>query len=159
MTPAPIRRSAARRRRWWKRPCARVASMHLQGRQRLLAAALMLATLINHPLQTIGGWLYFDHGQLQRAIAKNLHHQGTIEFDVRLHQHRSCGHLTQQMAHGLWVCAGFGIGRTAFEHLLPHIGELHQHATHGQTIEQKFMQLRHQAIFFKPALKRFLLVT
>ncbi len=22
----------------------------------------MLATLINHPLQTIGGWLYFDHG-------------------------------------------------------------------------------------------------
>lgn len=27
-----------------------------------VAAALMLATLINHPLQTIGGWLYFDHG-------------------------------------------------------------------------------------------------
>lgn len=44
MTPAPIRRSAARRRRWWKRPCARVASMHLQGRQRLLAAALMLVS-------------------------------------------------------------------------------------------------------------------
>ncbi len=39
-----VRRSAARRRRWWKRPCARVASMHLQGRQRLLAAALMLVS-------------------------------------------------------------------------------------------------------------------
>ena len=46
MTPAPIRRSAARRRRWWKRPCARVASMHLQGRQRLLAAALMLVPYV-----------------------------------------------------------------------------------------------------------------
>ena len=44
MTPAPIRRSAARRPRWWKRPCARVASMHLQGRQRLRAAALMLVS-------------------------------------------------------------------------------------------------------------------
>ena len=38
---------------------------------------------------------------------------------------------------------GSGRGRAALEHLLPHIGELHQHATHWQTIEQKFMQLRH----------------
>ncbi len=44
MTPAPIRRSAARRPRWWKRHRARVASMRLQRRQRLLAAALMLVS-------------------------------------------------------------------------------------------------------------------
>ena len=39
-----MRRSAARRPRGWKRHRARVASMHLQGRQRLLAAALMLVS-------------------------------------------------------------------------------------------------------------------
>ena len=43
MTTAPIRPSATAPG-WWKRHRARVTSMRLQGRQRLLAAALMLVS-------------------------------------------------------------------------------------------------------------------
>ena len=103
--------------------------------------------------------LHLDHGEFQGAITKNLHNQGPVELDVGLHQDGSCRHLPQQMAYRFRVRACIGIGRTALEHLLPHIGELDQHATHGQAIEQKFMQLRHHASFFRPALKRFLFFT
>ena len=87
--------------------------------------------------------VYLGDGHFDRAIAKNLKHQGTIEFDVGLHQHSRRRHLTQQLMHRRGVGPGFGIGGTALQDGLPRIGQAHHHAAHRQAIKQKFMQFRH----------------
>ena len=57
--------------------------------------------------------LHLGHGQPDRTVAHDLHHQGTIELDVRLHEDRRRRHLTQQGTHRCGVGAGIDVGRPA----------------------------------------------
>ena len=93
---------------------------------------------------------HFGHRQLHRPFAVDLHHDRTIELDVRLHQHARRGHFAEQLAHRRRE----GILRrlTACQHLAPVTRQPHQQAAHRQPVKQKLVEFAHQPIFFSPAL-------
>ena len=86
---------------------------------------------------------HFGHGHFHGAIALHLQNQGAVEADGRLQQNRAGNHLAQHGAHGGWVCAAFRIVGAAFEHFLPGVGQANDDAPNGQSIEKKFLNLRH----------------
>ena len=79
--------------------------------------------------------LHLHHGQLDRAVSKNLHDQRPIELDVGLHQGGCSHHLAQHVLHRQWV-SPLGVTRVApRQDVGPGVSHAHQHTANRQAIK------------------------
>jgi len=86
--------------------------------------------------------LHLGYSHLDRAVAKDLQDQGTVELDIALHQHAGRRHFAQQLAHRRRVGTGTGVGGATGQDVLPGVGQADQHAAHGHALENEFVQFR-----------------
>ena len=95
------------------------------------------------------GRLDLGDRQLDRSFAVDLQIEGAVELDVRLHQHRRGRHFAEQVANRRRE-RFVGLGAPG-QHVLPAVGEAHEHAAHRLAVEDEFVQFAHAAPCDGPA--------